>query len=84
MHASSGMTFSSLKTSRMATHSKIELLAITKKLRLSALENRPDPSAMFSTMLNEARLSWSLVVMSSLAVLFINSLISALNCLAFL
>jgi hypothetical protein len=44
----------SFNTSRIATHSKTELLVITKKLRLSDLEKRPLPSAIFKTILKEA------------------------------
>ena len=42
-----------------------ELLEITKKFLLSFFENLPEPSAKLSTTLNDALLSWSLVVRSN-------------------
>jgi hypothetical protein len=43
-----------LRISDIATHSKTELRAITKKFLLSRFENHPEPSAKFKTTLKEA------------------------------
>ena len=42
---------------KIATHSKTELREIVKKLFRSGLEKRPEPSAMFNTILKDARRS---------------------------
>jgi hypothetical protein len=42
----------------------MELIAMTKKFPLSDFENRPDPPAIFSTILKDALLSWSVVMRS--------------------
>ena len=54
----------SLKISKIATHSKTEPRAITQKFFLSGLLNLLVPSAIFSTILKDALLSWFLVVLS--------------------
>lgn len=53
------------KYSKIAAHSKTLPLEITIKLRLSLLLNLDIPSAIFSMILNEALLNWSLVTRSN-------------------
>ena len=55
---------------------------MTKKFLLSAFENRPDPSAILSTILKDALLSWSIVVRSRVDELM-KALTSLLNDFAF-
>lgn len=60
------MIDSSLKTSRIATRSKIELLEMMQKFVRCERENLPDPSARFETILNAPLLSCYLIEMLNL------------------